>query len=249
MIAAGIAVAGLITGCGSTSLTFRSDTNASQVADAATVNCGGSVYDPSALADAPPASSLPDGPAGAVDDVGAQAFDPSQDWKVVHHSDDRVDLVRELDEPFDTGEGDVRTHESRTLERITAGINVPDGTWLLTSAAPCTQRLTTDDDLGEADLTLADTPAPGDTSVDVLVHERACASGRSAEGRIQLVELNETAEQVQLRIGVRPPDGDHTCQGSPPTPFTVELNGPLGDREIIDASVVPPRPVTVNGDQ
>lgn len=126
---------------------------------------------------------------------------------------------------------------------------MPDGTWLLTSDGPCTQRLITNDDLGEADLTLADTPSPGDTSVDVLVSERACASGQSAQGRVQLVELNETTEQVQLRIGVRPPDGDQTCQGSPPTPFTVELSEPLGDREIIDTSVVPPRPVTVNGDQ
>lgn len=250
LIPAGIAVAVFITGCGSTSLTFRGDSNASQVADVATVNCGGSVYDPVELADAPPASSLPDGPAGAVDDAGAQAFDPSQDWKVVRHSDDRVDLVRELDELFDNGDGDVRTHESRTLERITGGINVPDGTWLLTSAGPCTQRLIAGDDLGEADLTLADTPSPGDMSVGLLVHERACTSGQSAEGRIQLVELNETTEQVQLRIGVaRPPGGDQTCEGNPPTPFTVDLSEPLGDREIIDASVVPPRPVTVNGDQ
>jgi hypothetical protein len=127
---------------------------------------------------------------------------------------------------------------------------VPDGTWLLTSDSPCTQRLVTDDDLGEADLTLADTPAPGDTSVDLLVHERACASGQSADGRIQLVELNEATEQVQLRIGVRPPEGDgQSCQGNPPTPFTVELSEPLGEREITDATVVPPRPVKVNGDQ
>lgn len=250
-VPSGIAVALFITGCGATSVALRSDSgDAPQVADVATVNCGGSVYDPTDLADAPPASSLRDGPAGAVDDAGAPAFDPSQDWKVVHDSDDRVDLVRVLDDPIDIGGGDVRTHESLTLERITGATNVPDGTWFLTSAGPCTQRLLTHDDLGEADLTLADAPSPGDASVDLLVSERACASGQGAEGRIQLVELNETAEQVQLRIGVRPPGGDaQSCQGSPPTPFTVELSEPLGDREIVDASVVPPRPVTVNGGQ
>lgn len=250
LLCAGIAVAVLTTGCGSPEGAVRSDTKASPAAAAAIVNCGGSVYDPTELADLAPASSLPHGPAGAVDDAGAPAFDPSQDWKVVHLSDDRVDLVRELDEPVDIGGGDVRTHESRTLERITGSSNVPDGTWLLMSAGPCAQRSIADHDVGEADLTLADTPSPTDTSVDLLVHERACASGQTAEGRIQLLELNETAEHVRLRIGVRPPGGDaQSCQGNPPTPFTVELGEPLGDREILDASVVPPRPVTVDGDQ
>jgi hypothetical protein len=238
----------LLTGCGSTS-TQSDGSDAPRLTDAATVNCGGSVYDPTKLADAPPVSSLPDRPAGAVEDVGAPAFDASQDWKVVYQSDDRVDLVRELDEPFDNGGGDIRTHESRTLERVTGASNVPDGTWMLMSRGPCTQRLAIDDDLGEADLTLADTPSPGDTSVDLLVHERECASGHSAEGRIELVELNETTEQVQLRVGVRPRDGDQNCQGNPPTPFTIDLGEPLGDREIVDASVVPPRPVTVVADQ
>lgn len=246
VVKAGIAVVLLVTGCGSTSVTVGSDAPG---ADAATVNCGGSVYDPSELVDAPSVSSLPDGPAGAVDDVGAPAFDPSQDWKVVRQSDERIDLVRELEEPFDNGDGDVRTHESRSLERITGASNVADGTWLLTSASPCTQRLVTGDHLGEADLTLAHATAPGDTSIDLLVHERACASGQSAEGRIELVELTETAEQIQLRIGVRPRDGDLECPGNPPTPFTIDLGERLGDREIVDASVVPPRPVTLGSNQ
>ena len=103
VVPAGITVALLLTGCGSTSTSVQSDgSDAPGVTDAATVNCGGSVYDPTELADAPPASSLPDGPAGAVDDAGAPAFDASPDWKVVYQSDDRVDLVRELDEPSTT---------------------------------------------------------------------------------------------------------------------------------------------------
>jgi hypothetical protein len=242
-----IAVLLLVTGCGGTSITTRSD--APQAADAASVNCGGSVYDPTGIVDAPPVSSLPDGPAGAVDDAGTPAFDPSEDWKVVHQSDDRVDLVRELDEPFDNGGGDVRAHESRILERITGAANVPDGTWLLVSAGPCAQRLVTADGLGEADLTLADVPSSGDTSIELHVHEWACASGASAEGRIQLIELNETTEQVRLRIGVRPRAGGQDCPGNPPTPLTIDLDEPLGDREIVDASVVPPRPVTVDHNQ
>ncbi len=153
------------------------------------VECGTSVFDFNDLADAPPASSLPDGPAGATDDAGAPAFDPSQAWKVVHHSEERVDLLRELEEPLDSGGGDVRTHEARTLEQITGVDNVPDGTWLLTSAGPCVPRRVADSDLGYADLTLAEKPSPAATSIELLVRERACASGGPATGRIELVEL------------------------------------------------------------
>jgi hypothetical protein len=250
VVPAAIVVVLLFIGCGSTPDEVRGDSSESRPATvSATVNCGGSTYDPAHLADAPRASSLPDGPASAVDDAGAPAFDSSQDWKVVYQSDDRVYLIRELDEPVDNGPGDIRTHESRTLERVTGASNVPDGTWMLMSASPCAQRVPADEDLGDADLTLADTPSPDDTSVVLLVHERACASGHDAEGRIELVELTETAEQVQLRIGVRHRDGGQNCQGNPPTPFEVELDEPFGDREIVDASVVPPRPVTVDVDQ
>lgn len=221
--------------------------------DAATVTCGGTEYDPTTLGDAPLVTSLPAGPADAVDDAGAPAFDPSQDWRIVHQAEDRVDLVRELDEPTDLGGGDIRTHESRTLERITGATNVPDGTWLLTSAGPCTQRVDAEGPVGPATLSLAAEPFPDQTTIDLLVMEQACASGQSAEGRIELVELEETDDQVRLRVGVRPyqPEGggtDMTCQGNPPTPFTVELAEPLGDRQVVDASVVPARALTVHRD-
>jgi hypothetical protein len=209
------------------------------------VRCGGSTYDPTAFADAPTVSSLAEGPAGAVDDVGDPAFDPSEDWRVMLETDDRAELLRELEEPYDLGDGDVRTHELRIVERITGATNVPDGTWMLTAAGPCTQRTDLGGDLGDADLTLAGVPSPDTRTLEVLVHERACASGQTADGRVELVALEETPDEVRLRIGVHGLDSAQTCPSNPPTPFTVELSEPLGDREVIDASVVPPRPLTV----
>lgn len=210
------------------------------------VECGSSVFDLNDFANAPPASSLPDGPAGATDDAGAPAFDPSQAWKVVQQSEQRVDLLRELEEPLDTGGGDIRTHEARALEQINGANNIPDGTWLLTSAGPCVPRLITDSDLGYADLTLAETPSPDATFIELLVRERACASGAPATGRIELVELRETPEQVSIRVGVRPREGGQDCPENPPTPFVVELSEPLAARSVVDASVVPPRVVPVD---
>ncbi len=211
--------------------------------DAVLVECGGSTFDVEQLTDGPTIESLAEGPAGAVDDVGAPAFDPTLDWRVVAQTADRADLVRELDEPVDQGGGDVRTHESRTLAVINGAGNIPDGTWLLMSSGPCSPRLVGDPDLGTADLVLAAEPAAEATSIDLLVHERACASGRSAEGRIEVVALEETDQEVRIRIGVRPFPGGQDCQGNPRTPFTVELDAPLGDRTVVDASFVPPRPV------
>jgi hypothetical protein len=99
--------------------------------------------------------------------------------------------------------------------------------------------------LGPADLTLPSQPPAGATSIDLLVHERACASGQSAEGRVEIIDVQETEDQVRLRIGVRPREGGQDCPGNPPTPFTVDLSEPLGERKIVDASIVPPRTVTV----
>lgn len=220
------------------------DGSAAEVAQE--VECGATVFNLDDFADAPPASSLPDGPAGATDDAGVPAFDRSQGWKVVHQSEQRVDLLRELEEPLDAGGGDVRTHEARVLERITGANNVPDGTWLLTLAGPCVPRIITDSDLGYADLTLAQKPSPDATSIELLVRERACASGAPATGRIELMELQETPDEVSVRIGVRPREGGQDCPGNPPTPFVVELSEPLAERSVVDASVAPPRVVPVD---
>jgi len=249
LLSLGVGLALVLGGCGDDggqTIEAGTDPEDRSTADVAVeAECGSIVFDVNDLADAPPASSLPDGPANATDDAGAPAFDPSQEWKVVHQSVQRADLIRELEEPLDSGGGDIRTHEARTLEQITGASNVPDGTWLLTSAGPCIPRLVTDSSVSAADLTLSEVPAPDATSIELLVRERNCASGTPATGRIELLELRETPTEVTVRIGVRPREGDQDCQGNPATPFVVELSEPLADRPLLDASVVPPRVVPV----
>ena len=53
VVPAGFTVALLLTGCGSTSTSVQGGSDAPRVTGAVTVNCGGSVYDPTELADAP----------------------------------------------------------------------------------------------------------------------------------------------------------------------------------------------------
>jgi hypothetical protein len=209
------------------------------------VDCAGSRYDPDAFAGAPDPSTLPPGPAGAVDDVGDPAFDASLNWKVVHQSDKRVDLLREVKQARGGRAGEGETHQRVTLERVFGATNIPDGTWMLAASGVCTPRLIADDGLDDADLALARTPSPRDMAVELLVTERECASGQTAEGRVEVRDLQVTDKQVRVWIGVRPPGGSgQTCPSNPPTPFTIELEQAVGTRSVVDIGVLPPRPLT-----
>ncbi len=91
---------------------------------------------------------------------------------------------------------------------------------------------------------VGDDPEPADWRVDqaaelkassltvpIVVNERSCSSGRSAEGRID-VSVVYSADAVRLEVGVRPLGGDLTCPSNPDTPYVVELSEALGDRPV-----------------
>jgi hypothetical protein len=59
---------------------------------------------------------------------------------------------------------------------------------------------------------------------------------------VQAVILEENERAVSIVILVEPTEGATSCQGNPAFPLEVELASPLGDREILDASVSPPEP-------
>ena len=89
--------------------------------------------------------------------------------------------------------------------------------------------------------------APTATSATVqgLVLEEACASGKSPKGRIEppLFDLSETA--VTVVFGIRPLPGDQDCQGNAPYPVTFTLPEPLAGRTLLDGNGVPPRDASV----
>lgn len=86
--------------------------------------------------------------------------------------------------------------------------------------------------------------SPAATRIEVLVHEQGCASGTSAEGRIAPPTIEYGPETVIITLAVIPVTGGATCPGNPDTPFTVELDQPLGDRTLLDGGTTPPSPVT-----
>jgi hypothetical protein len=77
----------------------------------------------------------------------------------------------------------------------------------------------------------------------ILVTENACAGGRPATGRVEEPLVVREEGRVQVAMFVRPLDGPATCPTNPPTPYTLRLDDPLGDRTLADGGTIPPRPV------
>lgn len=84
------------------------------------------------------------------------------------------------------------------------------------------------------ELAPAERPTATSTFIDVLVQELRCSSGLSVEDRITGVEVLYGPEAVTITVGVRPLRGDRSCEPAPPSPITVELDEPLGNRRLVD---------------
>ena len=210
--------------------------------------CGDATFAEGELTTMPTLDTLPDEALEAVDDTGVPALDTSLDWRVAEASDDEVVLIRAFD-PEEPAAVRGDTHGTARLAPITGAPNIPDGTWFVWGGSSCSPRLAEAAGDEQAELRLADTPSADASELELLVRERRCASGQSAQGRIDLDQLARTDEEVRIRLSVRPRSGGQDCQGNPWTPFTVELGEPLGDRTVVDASLVPARPLEVGTDE
>ena len=89
-------------------------------------------------------------------------------------------------------------------------------------------------------------PLPTDaTTVPAMIRERACASGQSPEDRLVDPVVFSSADAVLVNVWVRRLSGGQDCQGNPELPIEITLPEPLGDRELLDGSSVPPRDASV----
>ena len=191
------------------------------------------------LEDPTPATEL--GPDGLAALKGIEVPDDLDltTWWIVTETDARLVLLRPLAAPQDLGAGDVPTHELLAIEKVDAP-NVPPPGWMLTRSTTCAIAVP---GAGSASVTLDPQamPDPAAASVALLVTERACASGQLATDRVRVAGLIETDVAVEVVVVVDPMVGGATCQGNPPTPFVLELATPLGERVLLDASVLPAR--------
>jgi len=82
-------------------------------------------------------------------------------------------------------------------------------------------------------------PEAGDTTLAVLVAERACVSGQELGDRLRGPQVVMTDDTVRIAFAAEPPPGDSfDCQGNPEASATVELPEPLGEREIIEGLAI-----------
>jgi hypothetical protein len=83
---------------------------------------------------------------------------------------------------------------------------------------------------------------PAATEVPLMVNENACASGRTAEGRIEEPDVDYRRDAVVVTIRVRERSGDQDCPGNPDTPYVLRLDEPVGNRALLDGGQRPPAP-------
>ena len=210
-----------------------------------TYDCMGTPISAETLTDPRPATELDATGRAALDGLEVPPIDPAA-WTIVSTAPQEVVLLRALAEPDDHGAGDVRTHERMVITLVDAP-NIPGSpAWMLSALGSCALTVPGPGG-GTATVTLdpAAPVSPASTAVALLVTETACNSGQDAAGRVEVTSLQETGSTVEVVIAVSPRRGDQTCPSNPPTPFTVDLDEPLGDRLLLDASTVPPRPITV----
>ena len=77
-------------------------------------------------------------------------------------------------------------------------------------------------------------PSQRSTTLDVLVYDLQCSSGRSPEGRIVAPEIEFRTDAVVMSFSVVPLAGGQDCPLSPPAPYAVQFDEPLGDRVLLD---------------
>jgi hypothetical protein len=117
----------------------------------------------------------------------------------------------------------------------------PDG-WRSTGWGDCMAQVRLADGLHPAVWSLdpgAPLPDASTQVFDALVTERACAGGRSADGRVVEPWVAADPEQVVVVFAVVASEGMPTCPSNPASRVTVDLGEPLGERILLDGGRFP----------
>lgn len=115
-----------------------------------------------------------------------------------------------------------------------------DGKWAPSGWGECVPRLQVP---GRSVLRWAFTnasypPSSDATEIEVLVSEVGCSSGRDID---DLIESAISYEEERISVILTAPglSGNQTCPGKAPVSYTVRLEEPPGQRDIVDPSVFP----------
>ena len=149
-------------------------------------------------------------------------------WAVSHRTDDTVVLFG--------------TVPSDDAPYVYASVEVQsDGSWALAGWGQCSltvaaEGYSTANWILDPDVA----PAPGASSVSVWVMERECAGGEPPVGRDIVPVVFADEGTVRMIVLIEQLEGDATCPSNPWYPVELDLGEPIGDRTLVDASVMPP---------
>lgn len=85
------------------------------------------------------------------------------------------------------------------------------------------------------------------TTFEVGVNEKTCTGSRDPSDYLHDPAIVEENDSVTVYWTSTPPEGAQSCPGNPTVNQTIELDEPLGDRDLLDGSTYPPTPVVARG--
>jgi hypothetical protein len=156
------------------------------------------------------------------------------DWRIASRTEHQLQLFGQPVGPTT----DPTLFANTVLDRV-------GDTWQTMGIGQCEIAVEADG-FGPARLVL-DPSVPPDPSASVVkmwYQETACAGGRAPDGRAVIPYLTETSDAASVLVLVEQNSGGATCQSNPWVPLTVTLDEPLGDRTVLDGSILPGRPLT-----
>lgn len=184
---------------------------------------------------------------GPLQEAAADAVPWAVMWQESVAGTDQVGIL--IAEPGAT-EFDLGTDEYATLEWT--GQSWRAGTWsgtcgarlALSSGREWAQVALPDARSGQSETaddvaTTDQSEATAGTTIDVLVSEIECTGARDPEPFLGEPVVIETVEAVTVFWTTEAMTGDATCPGNPWVPKSVQLEQPLGDRDLLDGSTYP----------
>lgn len=206
--------------------------------------CGNHEISPAVLESGRPASDLSPASLAALESMDLSAVPELASWTVLEETNTRIALIRPT--PGEAGTG-ILPYETYGIELVPPGggavpfndTNHP--IWSMSEWSSCTVQAHLDG-LRNVHLQLdpMNPPSPDAISVVVLVTEAGCTGGLDPSDRVRVLEIRYTETSVEIVVGTVPPPGDvFTCIGNTPVPVTIELDEPIGDRYLVDATVYP----------
>jgi hypothetical protein len=196
------------------------------------VTCDGLQFELGDLGKLTPAADVDAGLRSVLDDWLANPegqYWPQDGWSLLYENFERASFIRIGDDG---------------VSFIGAEMGANGWIWAGASAGgPCDVRLMLPDGLGAVEWELnPDVPTPdsSSTAISVLATERGCASGQDMGDRLLGPHVVETEDAVRIAFGVIPRPGSQDCQDNPAAPVVVELEAPLGEREIRDGLAIGP---------